>query len=248
MAQTTPLINSLKTTLKAHGKNYADVARKLNLTEASVKRLFSQKSFSLQRLDEICQMMSLEISDLFRLMSEETRKITMLGEKEEKEIANDTTLLLVAVCVLNRWKFNEIVTHYSLSEVECIRNMVKLDSLRILELLPGNKYKLLIAANFKWRENGPIQRYYQSKVESDFFDSRFDKQNERLIVLNGMLAHESATILQRKLEKLSREFDELNVDDVELDLEHRHGTTMVLALRQWEYGLFRELKRDEEAL
>jgi len=248
MPQTTPLVNTLKTTLKAHGKNYADVARKLNLTEASVKRLFSQKSFSLQRLDEICQMMNLEISDLIRLMSEETHKITMLGDKEEEEIANDTTLLLVTICVLNQWKFNEIITHYSFSEAECIRNLAKLDRLRIIELLPANKYKLLIASNFKWRENGPIQRYYQSKVESDFFDSRFDKQNERLIVLNGMLAYESASILQRKLEKLSREFDELNRDDVELDLEHRHGTTMVLALRQWEYGLFRDFKRKEKAL
>ena len=248
MAQTTPLVNTLKRTLKSHGKNYADVARKLGLTEASVKRLFSQKSFSLQRLDQICQMLNLEISDLVRLMGEETRKITVLGEREEEEIANDTTLLLVTVCILNSWKFREIIAHYAISEAECTRNLVKLDRLKIIELLPENRYKLLIAANFSWRENGPIQRYYQSKVESDFFDSRFDKQNERLIVLNGMLAHESVSILQRKLQKLSQEFNELNGDDASLELDDRHGTTMVLALRQWEYGLFRDLKRQEETL
>ncbi len=246
MAQTTPLINTLKRTLKLHGKNYADVARKLNLTEASVKRLFSQKSFSLQRLDSVCQMLDLEITDLVRLMSEETRKITVLGEQEEEEIAKDTTLLLVAVCVLNHWQLSEITAFYKLSETECIRKLVKLDRLSIIELLPDNRYKLLIAANFSWRENGPIQRYYQSKVESDFFDSRFDKKNERLIVLNGMLSHESSTILHRKLEKLSQEFTELNHDDTALELEHRHGTTMVLAARQWEYGLFKELRRKNE--
>ena len=166
----------------------------------------------------------------------------------EEEIARDTTLLLVTVCILNSWKFREIIAHYAISEAECTSKLVKLDRLKIIELLPENRYKLLIAANFSWRENGPIQRYYQSKVESDFFDSRFDKQNERLIVLNGMLAHESVSILQRKLEKLSQEFNELNGDDASLELDDRHGTTIVLALGQWEYGLFRELKRQEETL
>ncbi len=40
MAQTSELIKTLKQALKAHGKIYSAVARELNLTEASVKRLF----------------------------------------------------------------------------------------------------------------------------------------------------------------------------------------------------------------
>ena len=52
MAQTSELIKTLKQALKAHGKTYAAVARELNLTEASVKRLFWQKNFSLERLDQ----------------------------------------------------------------------------------------------------------------------------------------------------------------------------------------------------
>ena len=50
MSQTRELIKTLKTALKAQGKTYADVAVELGLTEASVKRLFSQQSFSLSRL------------------------------------------------------------------------------------------------------------------------------------------------------------------------------------------------------
>ena len=52
MAQTTALINTLKRTLKAHGKTYVDVGHALGLSEASVKRLFSREDFSLERLDE----------------------------------------------------------------------------------------------------------------------------------------------------------------------------------------------------
>ena len=64
MAQTSTLLIALKKSLKAHGYTYADVAKHIGLTQASIKRLFSEENISLQRLDQICQMMDLEISDL----------------------------------------------------------------------------------------------------------------------------------------------------------------------------------------
>jgi DNA-binding Xre family transcriptional regulator len=73
MAQTQQLIETLKKALKAHGKTYQDVAQHLELSEASVKRLFSEKSFSLQRLDQTCQMMDMEITDLVQMMNDGTR-------------------------------------------------------------------------------------------------------------------------------------------------------------------------------
>lgn len=50
MSQTHALIQALKKQLRAQGKTYADVADLLELSEASVKRLFATESFTLQRL------------------------------------------------------------------------------------------------------------------------------------------------------------------------------------------------------
>ncbi len=74
MAQTTQLIDTLQRSPKVHGKTYADTARHLNLSAASVKRLFSERSLSFQRLDQVCPMMEMEmeISDLVRMMIELT--------------------------------------------------------------------------------------------------------------------------------------------------------------------------------
>ena len=243
MAQTIPLINTLKKALKLHGKTYADLAKQLQLSEASVKRMFSENSFSLERLDQSCQMMQMEISDLVQMMNEGARQLTELTEQQEKEIANDLTLLLITVCVLNRWTMKEILGYYNIVETECIRHLARLDKLKIIELLPKNKIKLLVSSNFSWRENGPIQRFFQSKVEADFFNSRFDKKTERLIVVNGMLADNSNAVFQRKMQRLSQEFNELNDDDAGLSLDERHGTTVVLAIRQWQYGMFSHLRK-----
>ncbi|MCG7871215.1 MAG: helix-turn-helix transcriptional regulator [Candidatus Thiodiazotropha lotti] len=247
MAQTLQLIDTLKRILKAHGLTYADVAQHLDLSEANVKRLFAKRRFTLERLDQVCQLMELEISDLVQEMNERTgaMAISELSLDQEAEIAGNLELLLVTVCVLNRWTLDEIIARFHITEHRCIQHLAKLDRLRLIEMLPKNRVKLLIARNFKWQENGPIQRFFQEKIEAEFFASRFDHANERLIVMNGMLAESSNQVFQRKMEHLAREFDELNDDDAKLPLDDRDGTTLVIAMRPWSYGLFDDLRKAE---
>ncbi|MDQ7073425.1 MAG: hypothetical protein Q9N32_08250 [Gammaproteobacteria bacterium] len=103
--------------------------------------------------------------------------------------------------------------------------------------------KLRIAPNFKWLDNGPIQQFFQQKIAADFFDSHFTKQQEKLIVINGMLSQKAWRLFHRKLTQLAHEFDELNNDDAALPLGQRTGTTVVLATRSWQYGLFDSLRQ-----
>ncbi len=244
MAQTKQLIDTLKRALKAHGLSYADVASQLTLSEASVKRLFAEASFSLARLDAICQMMDMEISDLVLLMNNQARSmVSKLSFEQEQEIATNIALLLVTVCVLNRWTMPQLMDHFHLSEHECIRYLVVLDRLRLIDLLAGNRIKLKVATNFKWLDNGPIQQFFQQKVAADFFNTQFTEQQEQLIVKNGMLSDAAMIVFHRKVEQLARDFDELNNDDAVLPLDQRRGTTAVFAMRSWQYGLFERLRK-----
>lgn len=243
MPQTQQLLDTLKYALKAQKKTYADVAGALELSEASVKRLFAEKNLSLLRLERICQMLGMEISDLVQVMNQRTHRITQLTREQEEEIAGDRLLLLVTVCALNRWTLAEILDYFAIQPVEAIRCLTRLDRLKIIDLLPGNRIKLRISANFDWLENGPIQQLFRSRLQDDFFDSRFDRQTERLLVVNGMLSRKSNAELQKKMERLAREFDELNDDDAGLPLDQRQGITMVIAMSDWRFGLFADLRR-----
>ncbi len=243
MAQISPLLSTLKKALKAHGLTYADVASSLGVAEASVKRLFSEQTISLQRLEQICQIMELEISDLVQMMNELQPRLKHLTVEQEQEIAQDLVLLLMTVLVLNRWTMQDIITLYSFSENECIQKLARLDKLKIIELLPKNKIKLLVATNFSWRDNGPIQQFFQEKIAQEYFATQFKNEDECLIVLNGMLSKQSSGEFQRKLKKLAREFDDLNNDDAALPFEQRNGVTVVMAARNWRYGLFAPLLR-----
>jgi hypothetical protein len=243
MAQVTGLVEALKSVLKAANIRYVAVASELGLSESSVKRKFSRQEFSLAELDRICALARTEISELVRVMEQKQGRLQQLGPEQEREIAADLGLLIVAVCVLNRWSFEEILSFYVFEQHELIRMLATLDRLRLIELQPNNRIKLLVAPNFGWLPNGPIETVFLQVVQKDFFATRFDRDNHQLIVLNGMLADASNAEFQRKMERLAREFDVLNQEDTKRAFADRHGYTVVLAIRDWRYAGFQPFRR-----
>ena len=243
MPQTAQLIETLKKVLKAHRKTYADVAVHLGLSEGSVKRLFADGSFTMQRFEQVCQMINLELSDLVQLMHEQSSQLTELSRNQEKTIVSDRVLLLVTVCVLNRWSLQDILKGYKLEKTEVIHHLATLDKMKLIELLPGEKIRVKASSNFNWIEDGPIQRFFQQNVSQDIFISRFDRSTEKLLVANAMLTRKSNAVLQKKLEKLLLELNQLNNEDAGLALSGKKGITLVMAMREWNYGIFSDLRR-----
>ena len=236
MSQTTPLISTLKRLLKKHGNTYADVAKCLDLSEASVKRLFSEQNLSLQRLDAVCSLLGIEISDLVREMeSEHHNAISELNYEQEKEIASNLELMIITVYVLNRLSLKDILNRSKFTETECIQHLAHLDRLRIIELQAGNRIKLLVAANFKWLDNGPIMKLFCAKIEAEFFRSSFTDRTEKMVVLKGILGDSSNALFQRKISQLAADFDTLSKDDASLPMAQRKGYTFLLGLRSWNY-------------
>jgi len=241
--QTKALVDTLKRELKSQGKTYADVAQALFLSEASIKRLFSEQNFTLQRLDSLCQFLAIDFGQLIARMEGDQKRMDQLSIEQEREIAADQVLLIVAVCVINGYTFDEVVSQYEISKTELIQKLAKLDRLKLIDLLPNNRIKLRVSRNFSWHSNGPIQQYFLEKVAGDFFQSRFDRDTEQLIVVNALLSNGKNQIIQEKMQRLMQEFNELARGDNVLDMDKKFGTTLVIAVRQWRYSLFDQFAR-----
>lgn len=244
MSQADSLIETLKRQLRAQGKTYADVAQWLALSEASVKRLFAEKHFTLSRLECICDQLNIEFAELVQTMQADEQRLQELTHAQEQSIVDDRELFLVAVCVINGYSFDEIHHQYQLSEAECIRQLLKLERLKLIDLLPDNRIRRRVAANFRWRADGPIQRFFQQHIANEFFRSRFDSDSEKLIVLNGLLSPAGNAEWQQTMQRLAKEFHALCERESGLPIHQRFGTTSVLAVRQWQYGLFQGYKRE----
>lgn len=245
MTQTVALIDTLKKALKSHRLTYAEVATKLSMSEANVKRMFASKRFSLDRLEEICQLMQLELSDLFQLYEESRQRISQLTQQQEKELVANEKLLLVAVSVRNRLNFNDIINNYEISETECIQYLAKLDKLKIIDLLPNNRIKLRIDDGFSWLKNGPIETLFEEQIQSQFLKSRFNGDFEQRKFLFGLLGDSSTQVLINKINALANEFSELHRQDAALPLDKRHNIGFMLALRPWDLQAFKPMRRSK---
>jgi transcriptional regulator with XRE-family HTH domain len=243
MSESKLLFAALKQVLKSRGKTYRDVAQILNLSEASIKRIFATCDLSLNRLDFLCQWLDISIADLAEQAEANRQHLHYLSQEQEQLMVSDPKLLLITTCVLNYWQFTEITDYYQISQPECIQKLIQLERIGLLELQPNNRIKLRVSPTFRWRENGPIQNFFQKDVGEEFFASRFTKQGEQLIVLNGTLSDKSITQFHRKVAELTQVFNKLSQEDAKLPLEQRIGTTTILATRRWTLRLFDKFKR-----
>ncbi len=234
MARSSAVVDALKRELKARAITYAEVARRLAMSEASVKRMFASRDFSLSRLDAICEIAGIEFSELARLVSPQDAVISQLTPAQEKELVENPKLMLVALCTLNRWSFEQIVERYDVAPAECVKLLARLDRLKFIELLPHNRIRLLVSRAFAWIPDGPIQRLFKTQFQVDFFRSRFDREGELLLLANGALSKASIAALLARLKKAAAEFSALRGEDAALPAAERRPITLLLAARPWE--------------
>jgi len=243
MTTTSGLVEVLKRELRSRGITYAQVARKLSLSEASVKRMFSRRNFTLKRLDQVCQLTQGEFSDLAQALAREEKLLSRLSLEQEKEIASSIKLFLVAVCVLNHVDPDQMVALYDISKPECIQLLVKLDRVGFIRLLPNNRIRLMVSRDFTWLPDGPIQRFFKQHAHSDFFRSSFDRTDEHMVAVNGMLSRASSAVIIERLKRTAREFSELHNNDLKLPPSERSAMSLLVAIRHWELQAFVDLRR-----
>ena len=242
MAQSASLVERLKQELKGRGITYAQVAVAIRLSEASVKRLFSRRDLTLARLDAICAVAQIELTDLVRGLDPEERLLGGLTERQEATLIGDPVLFLTAVCALNLSTFEQILDAYAIEPARLVRAFARLDRIGFLRLLPNNRYRLLIARTFRWLPNGPIQRYFKEHAGA-YFDSAFDGPGEFMVLLNVRLSRAHAATLIDRLARLAKDVSEQHADDARLPPAQRESTSLLLALRPWQLEFMRKLER-----
>lgn len=243
MDQTRAIHLALKQLIRSRGRNYAQAAAVLDLSEASIKRLFSRGELSLQRLERLCNWLGVEIADLVSMSQAAEPLVTMLSPAQERELLADQGLLLTAFLLLNGWRERDILETFDFSKPQLTRHWVQLERLGLIELLPFDRIKLRTARNFSWRPEGPIEAYFAQQVLPEFLNTRFDQPGERRHFVGGMLSRASVHVLHQSMEALARQLDELVTQDLKLPVAERHGVSLYMALRPWEFSEFTKLRR-----
>ncbi len=242
MSEVARLVGALKQCLKARGITYAALAKRLGLSEASIKRIFARGSFTIERLHAVCRILDMSFYDLARLAYQSDAGVTTLTREQEAALAEDPNLLTTFYLLLNDWTPARIRQRYDFDERQQRRLLARLHDLQLIELRPGMRCRLRVSRRIAWRRDGPVRRAHERRIKTEFLESAFDGPGELLRFQPAELTDHSIRVLNRKLEQLYREF----LDLAELDLmasEPRTSVAMLLAFRPWVFSMVAARKR-----
>ena len=249
MTQTAELLRTLKKCLKAKGLNYRDLAKALDLSEASIKRLFSEQTFSLSRLEEVCRFLDMTIYDLARMTrltpEDEATRLTL---EQEQGLADDLPVLTYFYLLLTGRTSEKIAQEFGLTDSQQNTLLVRLSRLKLVELYPNNSGRLLTSRRIEWRRDGPIRRRYQREVQQAFFESTFAKSDESFRFLTGELSESSVVVLHRKFERLERDFEELTDLDIHVPNSKKKAYGLMIGFRPWTFWQILKAEADDMGL
>jgi len=109
MNEITTLVMALKKCLKEQHITYRDLAKSLDVSEPSIKRIFASQAFTLERVVQICDVLGITLTELVSIASTLKPKIRTLTWAQEESLVTDMKLLVTAVCILNQWSMADII-------------------------------------------------------------------------------------------------------------------------------------------
>lgn len=244
MSTTADLIALLKTELRTAGITYAALAERLGMAESSVKRMFSKSGdMPVSRIDEICRVLNMDFADLARRVADTQPLLLELTLAQEKAVVADRKLLIVAICVLSQLPAEEILATYELSEAEMVRCLTQLDRLGIIDLRPGNRYRLKVAKGFRWLPQGPVMDFFRKEVLHDYFGGGFDGESEMLMVVHGEIGRGLANSFRERLARIGQDFSNQHLADQKLPPDQRRPYTIVIGMRSWLMAALADMQR-----
>jgi len=245
-AETARIMESLKRVMKSRSMTYADLAQRVGLSEASVKRIFSQSTLTLARLDQICQTLETSIQEITRLAgTRPSEAMDSLRIDQEEALAADPNLLACYYLVANGRSGQEIALELGVEERNVRRWFVRLDALELITVQSKLRARARTTSAIKWRENGPVRKLYERKVQQEFMQSAFSHPSEAFHFRSSELSESSYQVLLRRLDRLASEFRDLAELDRTLPSRDKRSVGLLVAARPWVFSMFASLRRSD---
>ena len=237
------IVRELKRMLRARGVTYADLGRRIGLSEASVKRIFSRSSLTLMRLERICKAVDTSMLDVVRLAGgEDSAASDSLTWDQEAELAANPGLLGCFYLLINGRKPHELASDLSVNERQVRGWLVRLNTLGLVELRSKNRARIRTAPSIAWRKDGPVRALYEQQVRNEFLRSAFAANSEALHFRSAELSEASSQTLLKKLERVASDFRELAELDRRLPRRNKRSFAVLVACRPWVFSMFEGFK------
>jgi DNA-binding Xre family transcriptional regulator len=146
-------LTGIKSALRARDINYADLAKKLKMTESGVKKMLNAKDISFRRVLQICEVLNVLPGQLFSSSEESSIPTLRLSKKQEEALMDNRFLLMIYWrFTIEKLKPEEIAEKHGINDGDLKKSLQKLVS---LDLITQRKERFIPKhqGKFRWPDD-----------------------------------------------------------------------------------------------
>lgn len=223
------LIATLKELLRGHGLTYRRVAEMLLVSERTVQRWLNGHGLTLDVLSQLSDLVDLGLADLLAMSQTSTdKRPRQLTEAQEQGLVDQPSVAFLFTRLLQGWSPFDFQRACGLSEVQLTRHLLTLERLKLLELHPGNRVRLLTRRDIDWHKGGPMRAYFDQFAKRLVASMRFGEEESIWTSEALHLSPGSAAIVEERLQALRLEIRLLAESERDLSEEAKSWYSLLL--------------------
>lgn len=208
------LLAELKRILKDRNIRYCDIAEQLGVSETTIKRKLTGHGLSVAMLESVCSIAGVRLIDLAELAARRSdSKAHALSIEQEQGLADAPFTAFIFMLLRYDWRPREIQQEFELDEAGLFLHLRRLEKLRLLDLFPGNRVRLLTVRHPDWIPGGPLRRAVDDAMRRHFETMDFHDPQSVWQLETVKLSRGSIEQLRHLMASLSQRMRELATDD-----------------------------------
>ncbi|HTJ63762.1 MAG TPA: helix-turn-helix transcriptional regulator [Alphaproteobacteria bacterium] len=235
------MMEVLRELLRQHGLRFADVARRLGVTERTVTRWFSADSVETAVLQRLCELIDIDFFALCEIAAKRVESRPMRHTlQQEQALAESPLLNYLFAQICKGWTAKELRDDIEIPEPVLIDHLLQLDKIGLIELLPGNEIRLKTSRDMLLIPNGPYARRLNQWLSETFKKPDVDEEKSVWVCDFMKLTPGSRERFERKFRALMHEAQELSDADRRAHAEDREWYGVVLVAKPQDIRPFAE--------
>lgn len=161
---------TLKTLMKSKKATYDSMAKALNTSPATIKRRLNGDDLTLKQVKDLASSLSVSFYEIIELSKVIKREPHLFTIEQEKLLASDFKIKMLFRQILSNTGFSDIKAVLKITEKELRTFARELEKVGLVQLLPGDRFQLLVHYPFRWQPNGVLHKTYGDMVLKNIFD------------------------------------------------------------------------------
>jgi transcriptional regulator with XRE-family HTH domain len=171
------MIMVLKQELKAKGLKRRDVAKRLNVSEITVKRYLSGRSMSITTLESLAALVNLDLLSLAASAQEQETGTPKLNKAQEAALGTSRPLIGIYMLLVRGWTPAKIQREFGIDAQKLDTVLTRLQNLGIIRRVSPQNIKILALPDPDQTGGNPLSDFWREEAHK--FLAEIDLRNQR---------------------------------------------------------------------